>query len=384
MGKRGEDKAMSKKTTEKPCSVAVTAVGGGVGQSVLRALHLSSLPLRIIGFDVNPWGAGLYTCSKGYTIPHSSNPSFIEQLLEKLPQEEVTVLIPGSDPEVTVIAGAREKFLSSGIFPVTGSSESVALCRDKLAGYRFFNDHGIPFVRTAPAKEAFALADEAGFPIIVKPVGGSASRGISIAFNKRQLEQQLEGEIKIVQEYLIPESWGKKQHELTAEDVYQGSILRQTDEISIQMLFDHQGNFLGKYTSCNVLRDGVPLLIDPMSVPPAEEIAFEMASLLVEKGFIGPCNLQCKITEHGPIFFEINARFTGITAVRAAMGFNEVEAVLRRVLFDEPLDEVKKRLNVPQNLVCSRYITEAVIPREDLETLKKHGSVEGQANRTTL
>lgn len=375
---------MTRKTNETPYNIAVTSVGGGAGQSVLRALRLSSLPLRTIGFDVNEWSAGLYTCDRGYIIPHSSHEDYADCLVKVLELEKIRVLIPGSDPEVMVIAKAREEFLNSGIFPITGSSEAVALCRDKLAGYKFFSDHDIPFARTAPASEASALADIAGFPIIVKPISGSASRGITIAFNKKQLEQQLEGGTKIVQEYLIPENWRKKQHELTLQDVYEGSVLRQIDEISIQMLFDHEGNFLGKFTSCNVLRDGVPMQIDPMAVPQAEEIAFKMASLLVAKGYIGPCNLQCKVTERGPIFFEINARFTGITAVRAAMGFNEVEAVLRRVLLNEPVDEVRKRLQVTHDLVCSRYITEAVIPRENLETLKNQGSVQGRPNRTTL
>jgi carbamoyl-phosphate synthase large subunit len=375
---------MTGKREETPYSIAVTAVGGGVGQSVLRALRLSSLPLRTIGFDTNPWSAGLYTCSKGYAIPHSSNPSFVERLLEKLLKERVKVLIAGSDPEIVAVSKARERFLASGISPITGSAEAVRLCRDKLAGYRFFKEHGIPFARTVSADKASALADEVGFPLIVKPVGGSASRGIPIAFNKAQLEQQLKDETKIVQEYLIPENWGKKRHELTRQDVYEDGVLLQKDEISIQIVYDHQANLLGKFTSRNVLKDGVPMLIDPVTAPKAEEIALKMASLLAEKGLVGPCNLQCKITELGPVFFEMNPRFTGITAVRAAMGFNEVEAILRRALLNEPLEEVKKRLKVPRNLVCSRYITEAVIPREELETLKKQGSVEGRADKTTL
>jgi carbamoyl-phosphate synthase large subunit len=382
--KKREDKPVTGKRGGTPYTIAVTAVGGGVGQSVLRALRLSSLPLRTIGLDVNPWSAGLYSCDKGYTVPHSGDPSFVDRLLETLHQEKVKIVIPGSDPEVTVISMARERFTASGIFPVTGSAEAVRLCRDKLAGYRFFKERGIPFARTASASEAAALADEVGFPLIVKPVGGSASRGIAIAFSKKQLDEQLKGDNKIVQEYLIPERWRKKQHKLTRQDVYEGFVILQTDEISIQIVYDHEGNLLGKFTSCNVLRDGVPMLIDPMTVPQAETIALKMASLLAEKGLVGPCNLQCKMTELGPVFFEMNPRFTGITAVRAAMGFNEVEAILRRVLLDEPLDEVKKRLKVPDDLVCSRYITEAVIPRQELEKLKKQGSVEGHADKTTL
>ncbi|MGD9394446.1 MAG: ATP-grasp domain-containing protein [Dehalococcoidia bacterium] len=375
---------MTGKREKTPYRVAITAVGGGVGQSVLRALRLSSLPLRTIGFDVNLWSAGLYTCSKGYAIPHSSDPSFVDQLLENLLKEKVKVLIPGSDPEVMIISRARERFMASGIFPVTGSAKAVHLCRDKLAGYKFFKEHNIPFARTVSASEAADLADEVGFPLIVKPVGGSASRGIAIAFNKEQLDEHLQEGNKIVQEYLIPERWRKKRPELTRQDVYEGFVILQTDEISIQIVYDHQGNLVGKFTSCNVLRDGVPMLIDPMAIPQAEAIALKMASLLAERGMVGPCNLQCKMTELGPVFFEMNPRFTGITAVRAAMGFNEVEAILRRVLLNEPLDEVKKRLKVPDNLVCSRYITEAVIPRQDLETLKKQGMVEGHANKTTL
>jgi carbamoylphosphate synthase large subunit len=378
---------MTGKKDETPYSIAVTAVGGGVGQSVLRALRLSSLPLRIIGFDVNPWSAGLFTCDKGYTVPHSRQPNFIERLLEILRQERVKVLIPGSDPEVRVISRARERFISSGIFPVIGSAEAVNLCIDKLAGYRFFSDQGLPFARTAPASEATALAEEVGFPLIVKPIDGSASRGVTIALDKEQLKRQLDGTNNIAQEYLVPQIWRKKRHELARQDVYEDGVLLQTDEISVHILYDHQGNLLGKFTSCNVLRDGVPTLIDPMTIPQVEEtedIASRMVSLLVEKGLVGLCNIQGKLTEVGPVFFEMNPRFTGTTAVRAAMGFNEVEAILRRVLFNEPVNKVKKRLRVPENLVCSRYITEAVIPRQDLETLKKHGSVEGHADKTTL
>ena len=115
-----------------------------------------------------------------------------------------------------------------------------------------------------------------------------------------------------------------------------------------------------------------------------EEIACKMASMLVSQGLVGPCNFQCKLTDHGPVFFEINPRFTGITAVRAAMGFNEVDAVLRRALLHEPIESVRNRLQVPGNLVCSRYITEMVIPRAELEELRKSDCVEGHGYRTNL
>jgi len=299
-------------------TMAVTGVGGGVGQSVLRALGLSSLPWRVIGFDVDPWSAGLYSCHSGYLLPYAHDDSYLDCLLEVLIREGVRVLIPGSDPELTVLASARERLLSEGIVPIVGSAEAVDLCRDKLAAFHFFHGHGLPFVPTVPAQEGFRLAEEVGFPLVVKPVGGSASRGVAVIFNEEQLQRYIDQEGFIIQEYLVPQSWGRTRRELTAQDVTQGDMLRQEDEISVQILFDHEGRLLGRFTSRNVLEHGVPMLIDPWPEAPVEEVALEMASLLVDRGLIGPCNFQCKLTGRGPLFFEVNPRFTGITAVRAA------------------------------------------------------------------
>lgn len=383
-GKTVLSKRMTRKTDDTPYGIAITAVGGGVGQSVLRALRISSLPLQTIGLDVSPWSSGLYACNKGYVVPHCTDESYSDRLLEILTKESIQILIPGSDPEVSVISRMRDRFISKNIIPIVGSAEAVHLCCDKLSSYHFFKKNGIPFARTVATGDAFHLVREVGFPLISKPVSGSASRGITMIFNEEQLKRELEKGENIVQEYLVPKRWDIKPRELTPQNVYDGEVLHQVDEISIQILFDQDGNLLGRFTSCNVLRDGVPMLIDPLSAPAAEEIALEMALLLRGRGLSGPCNLQCKNTERGPVFFEVNPRFTGITAVRAAMGFNEVEAVLRRALLKESVESVRTRLQVPEDLVCSRYITEMVIPRAELDTIQRHGHVEGHGYRTTM
>jgi carbamoylphosphate synthase large subunit len=179
----------------------------------------------------------------------------------------------------------------------------------------------------------------------------------------------------IAQEYLVPRTWGKSCRYLTHDDVLPGGVLRQEDEVSVQLIFDHQGQSLGCFTSRNVLKCGVPMLIDPhpsSEANEAEEVAMRMAQTLLDLGHIGPCNFQCKLTDQGPIFFEINPRFTGITAVRAAMGFNEVEAILRRMLFNEPIERVRRNLHFSTDRVCSRYITESFISRHELEAMRRH------------
>ncbi|HPD07169.1 MAG TPA: ATP-grasp domain-containing protein [Candidatus Bipolaricaulis sp.] len=366
-------------------TVAVTGVGGGVGQSVLRALRRCDLPLHVVGTDAEAWSAGLYAVEHGNLVPRATDPGYGPMLKQVLAEAGAQVLIPGSDPELPALARIRDEIRAeAGTFVLVGSVESVGLCRDKMAASEFFAERGFPFVRTVPGDQAEELAKDLGFPVLLKPRGGSASRGVRVAFNKADLDSIRDRSDLIAQEYLIPTAWGLRREQLRPEHVVRGHILRQEEEISIQVVLDHQGSMLGCFTSKNTLRDGVPMTIDPWPGAPVEELAVRMVEALVDIGLVGPCNLQCKFTERGPVFFEINPRYTGITAVRAAMGFNEVEAVLKRLLLNEPLDSVRERLHVPSDQVCSRYITELVFPREDLDQVRNSGDVYGRGWSTVI
>ena len=84
---------------------------------------------------------------------------------------------------------------------------------------------------------------------------------------------------------------------------------------------------------------------------------------------IGPCNVQMRITGRGPVCIEINPRFSGTTPIRAAMGFNEVEASLRHFLLDETpiiLPEVTSG-------VALRYWNEIYVPTETCRKLREDG-----------
>jgi len=366
-------------------TVAVTGVGGGVGQSVLRALRRCDRPLQVVGLDAKPWSAGLYAVEQGYLVPGATDPAYAPTLKQMLAEARAQVLIPGSDAELPALARIREEIRAeTGTFVLVGSVQSVGLCRDKLATSEFFEARGLPFVRTVPGDRAEELAENLGFPVLLKPRGGSASRGVRVAFSWADLDAIEDRCDLIAQEYLIPAAWGLRKGQVRLEHLVRGHVLRQEEEISIQVLLDHQGSVLGRFTSKNILRDGVPMIIDPWPGAPVEEPAMRMVEALMAVGLAGPCNLQCKLTEQGPMFFEINPRYTGITAVRAAMGFNEVDAVLRRILLDESLDGVRGRLRVPGDQVCSRYVTEMVFPREDLDQAASNGRVHGRGWSTII
>lgn len=349
--------------------VAVSGAGGGVGQAVFRALRLASPDLWILGLDMNPRSVGLYTAEAGTLVPPCTAPDYVERLLAALRTARVSVLIPGSDPELAVLARAREEIEAAGVQVIVGAPDPVDVCRDKRLSSQFFRELGFPFVRTVPVAEAVSLADEVGYPLVVKPLGGSASRGVAVVFSHAELEPYLTRSDYIAQEAAFPAVWAREAGGIMSDSVHRGGALRQEEEISIQVVYDHLGQHLGTFTSVNRLQVGIPMFVDPQRIPQVESLVEEMADALRDHGLTGPCNFQCRLTEDGPKVFEINPRFTGITGVRAAMGFNAVEAVLRRVLFDEPLDAVRDSLIQPTDQLSIRYMDEAIVPRRRFEEM---------------
>jgi hypothetical protein len=140
-----------------------------------------------------------------------------------------------------------------------------------------------------------------------------------------------------------------------------------------------QGALLGKFASLNRLKAGVPMQVDPIDDPVVWDAVAIVLEALGPVGLRGPCNIQGKITEHGFLFFEVNPRFTGITHVRAMMGYNEVEVAIRHFVFGEDTNEL---LSGPQRwnrLIGLRQIAEIVVPREKLRYLEQNRCLEYRA-----
>ncbi len=69
-------------------------------------------------------------------------------------------------------------------------------------------------------------------------------------------------------------------------------------------------------------------------------------------------------------YYEVNARFTGSTGMRAALGFNEVEAAWRHFIEGE---EKPDCLTFDKDQVACRYLAETAVRKGDLERLRQRG-----------
>src|SRR5688572_18396583 len=87
-----------------PISVLVLGVGGNVSQGILKALALSTLPVRVVGACVGPESMGLYTTDKAYISPTARDANFIPWLIDICKREGIRAVLTGVEPVVAAIS----------------------------------------------------------------------------------------------------------------------------------------------------------------------------------------------------------------------------------------------------------------------------------------
>ena len=315
---------------KKKYTIGISCIGSGVGQSVINSLKLSRLPLFTIGFGTNPFAYGAYDCDEIAYTPTIYADGYIDALIDMCLKHEVDLLIPGLDDEVLLFSKNKEKFEDAGINAIYAEEKLISLCRDKEQMSEDLNPIADVFVKSYQ-KETLDKELERGnaqFPLIAKPRGGFASRGIEILNSIDDLVKV--DDSHIIQELAIPHK--NDPHHNYYINQLKSNKNPQVSEVSIQLVYNKEAELMGRMASYNKLNNGIPIEVLPYDDAYMWEIVDQLTPALLDLGLRGPINIQGRMTDGGLKLFEMNPRFTGITGLRALMGFNEVEACVKEWL----------------------------------------------------
>ncbi len=306
--------------------------------------------------DMKPLSFGAAHCNQFAILPPITDSDYLDRLLTVCLSHEIEVLIPGLDSELLLLARSREIFAQKGIKLAVAGSDLVALCRDKLRwGKELSVVSPLVLPSYSPEEALMRLSSgELSLPLIAKPLGGSASAGIEIIHSADQLS--LIGKGYVVQPFVLPLPTDHLFEEIK-QAADEGKVV-QAAEISIQSVYSYNGTLLGRMASCNRLKNGAPIEVVPISLHQHEAAIDALESKLRAFGLRGPINLQGRLTDKGLRLFEMNPRFTGISGLRARLGFNEVEAVIRDML---NLPQLEGGLTVNSQKVGVRQIADQVV-----------------------
>jgi nucleoside-diphosphate-sugar epimerase len=306
--------------------VGILSIGSGVGQSVIESLRLSNFNFYTIGLGNNPLAFGAYECNEMLIIPSFYHVNYIESLEKVCIDKDIHILIPGTDDEALILSQYIEHFNSINIKIIVSLPNLMKLVRDKRNLSTAFNPISNIFLPcfTLDETKELILLNKIKFPLIAKPKDGNASNGINILLSEDDFTKVSSNDV--IQELAVPQT-SDPNHKLYM-DLINKHINPQIAEYSFQVVLDHNGDEIARMVSYNKLKNGVPIEIVPVFDDRLWTTLNPLIPYFKELGARGPINIQGRLTEQGLKCFEINARFTGMTGLRAELGFNEVEKLV--------------------------------------------------------
>lgn len=327
----------------KPLVVMVTGVGGGGhGEQILKALRLSFLKFHIIGGDMSPMSKGLADVDVPYILPPASDEEYIPALLTVCKKYNVKALFHGSEPELKAMDRARKEIQQEGIFLPINPSSVIDICMDKFKTFKFLASKGLDF----PTTEKITNIDDAEkidfFPAVLKPsIAGGGSANVMLAQTREELITFCKYLLTIYDEFIVQEYIGTPDSEYTV-----GVLISMDGELinSIavkRMILSSLSNYI-KVPNRTKRKDlGEILAISsgisqgyigkfPEVCEPCEELAKEL-------GCRGAVNIQCRFVNGNVYVFEINPRFSGTTSLRAMVGYNEPDVLIRKHILSEDI-----------------------------------------------
>ncbi len=332
--------------------ILITGAGALLGQGIIRSLRPHApMPnqkpdsFELIGVDPSPLSAGLYWCDRTHLVPMAAEPDYLEVAERILESERPDAVLLGTDEELPVFAAHRERLEATyRTHIVVSPPEVIEIADDKWQTACFLRNNGLAFPDSCLPGDEAALIERVGFPLVVKPRRGGRSFGMSVVHDWASLERAIdEGTDLIIQECVGEE-----------DDEYTASVLCFDDlaDASIVMRRD--------------LKDGNTYRAYVEPFPELNAYVREVATKLKPHG---PANFQFRIGKDGPKIFEINARYSGTTPLRARVGFNEVEMVLRHLLEDAPIRQPEI-----EPAIILRHWSETIVSRE---LTKRVGTIPG-------
>lgn len=159
---------------------------------------------RVIATDCSNLAPAIYDADKFYMVSRITELGYLDSILDICKKEEIDAVFSLIDPELSLLAKEKERFLEIGTTPIVSDYDLVETCFNKFSMYQLFQKMGIPTAKCYLSKKEFYKAKSEGevsYPVFVKPVCGSASLHI----NKVSSDEEIEGLFHMYHDLMIQE-----------------------------------------------------------------------------------------------------------------------------------------------------------------------------------
>lgn len=297
--------------------IGVTGTGSLIGQAIIKSIRASILNkhISLCGFDYFEGTVGSYWVESNFVLldvlkKEVKEEDWIDQVIKNISCSGIKLLFIGLDFELPLFAKYKDLIEAhTQCMVIVSGSDVIRITSDKYLTYKFLKDNGFYYPKTWLLEECGDLT--INFPCIVKPRQGSRSRDVFVVKGRQELNMAL-GKVG---EPIIQELIGDPELEYTCGVIWFGGMVKRSIVLRRKL---KDGNTETAYYTKN----------EP-------KIIYDYISAIANKlKPFGACNLQLRLDASSgvPKLFEINARHSGTTFIRALFGFKEVEYVIKFML----------------------------------------------------
>lgn len=327
--------------------VLLTGISSNVAQGISLGLREYKGDLTIIGTDIAKLCAGYFLVDKGIQIPRFDSEGYVEHFIKLLKKEKINYVFPGVDPELPLLANNKKHIEDeSGAEIIISDRNFIEQTCDKYKTPTMLKKMGLHYPETSLLTEEKKKNIEK-YPIIVKPRLGAAARGQIIIKSRSDVNKL--SFIKNPLDYCVQEY-------LDGEEYTCGLLFDKDGKLRDTIIMERELDYI----------TGTTVMAHVVNPPEIKKFLEEFGTRV--KGAFGSINLQLRYKKGGyPTIFEINPRFSGTTAFRVLIGFNDPLRLFLNVIEDKPITPVKL-----EERYYFRYLTQIEVdPKKVNNTLRE-------------
>lgn len=146
---------------------------------------------KVFATDSSELAPALYDADEYFIVPRISEPGYLAHILNICKENNITGILSLIDPELSLLAKNRQKFIDIGTTPIVSDYEVVERSFNKYLFNQFLEKNGFNSMKCYIDINEFYIDLEKeviDFPVFVKPYNGSASININKVNSKDELD----------------------------------------------------------------------------------------------------------------------------------------------------------------------------------------------------
>lgn len=146
---------------------------------------------KVYATDISELAPALYEADEYFIVPRISDPGYLDCILNICKENNITGVLSLIDPELSLLAKNKQRFIDIGTTPIVSDYEVVEKSFDKYIFNQFLEENSFNSMKCYIDINEFYIDLEKeviNFPVFVKPYNGSASININKVNSKDELD----------------------------------------------------------------------------------------------------------------------------------------------------------------------------------------------------